>query len=231
MRANPVQSVTRGFTVALLLACICACEKKAIPPRGETEASAPAVDPVTYLSQGERVFFDDFERDELGSSWTTKHPGWRIEAGVLRDDNAKNEGLWLNQPLPKKVRVSFKIRSNSMPAGKKVPGDLKCEAFATKQEHEAGYVFINGGWSNQLDVIARLDEHGADRLEQPAHKVKADEWSQWDVVRAGNNIYWFKAGKLLMHYPDANPIEGPFFGFNNWESRSSFDDLAVFELP
>ena len=107
-----------------------------------------------------------------------------------------------------------------MPAGKKFPGDLKCEAFATKQEHEAGYVFINGGWSNQLDVIARLDEHGTDRLEQPAHKVKADAWSQWDVVRAGNNIYWFKAGKLLMHYPDANPIEGPFFGFNNWESRS-----------
>lgn len=208
-----------------------ACEKKPIPPRNASQGQQAQVDPADYLTQGTRVFFDDFEREALGESWTTKHPGWRIESGVVRDDNAKNLGLWLNQPTPQKTRISFKIRSGSMPAGKTFPGDVKCEAFATKQEHQAGYVFINGGWSNQLDVVARLDEHGADRKEQPAARVKADEWVQWDIIRTGKDLYWFRAGSLLMHYRDESPVRGDFFGFNNWESRIAFDDLAIYELP
>ena len=207
------------------------CERKAIPPRSESRATAPDSDPLSYLAQGERIFLDDFERTTLGEDWTTRHDGWRIVDGSLYDESAKNAGVWLRQPLPEKVRVSFKIRSASMPAGTPFPGDLKCEAFATRQEHQAGYVFINGGWSNQLDVIARLDEHGTDRKEQPAAQVEPDAWVQWDIVRVGGAIHWFRGGALLMSYPDPKPIDGHYFGFNNWASRASFDDLAVFQLP
>jgi hypothetical protein len=220
----------------LFIACVFSlsllgCERKAIPPRSDAQVVRQETDPARYLSQGDRVFFDDFERATLGEAWTTKHEGWRIVDGALYDENAKNAGLWLTQPLPENVRVSFKIRSGSMPAGKTFTGDLKCEAFATKREHQAGYVFINGGWSNQLDVIARLDEHGADRKEQPAAAVEPDTWVQWDIVRTGGEIFWFRAGALLMSYKDANPVQGHFFGFNNWASRASFDDLAVFQIP
>jgi hypothetical protein len=223
--------ITALLIMSLFSLSLLGCERKAIPARGVSEAARQQVDPLSYLSQGERIFFDDFERTSLGEAWTTQHKGWRIVEGSLYDENAKNAGLWLVKPLPEKVRVSFKIRSGSMPAGKTFPGDLKCEAFATKPEHQAGYVFINGGWSNQLDVIARLDEHGTDRKEQPAAKVAPDAWVQWDIVRISGDVHWFRAGALLMSYKDANPVDGHYFGFNNWESRASFDDLAVFQIP
>lgn len=231
MRLEPWSLYAKLSIVCVFSLSLLGCERKAIPPRNESPAVQQEQDPSRFLSQGERVFFDDFERTSLGESWTTKHPGWRIVEGALYDESAKNAGVWLKQPLPKNVRVSFKIRSGSMPTGKTFAGDVKCEAFATKPEHQAGYVFINGGWSNQLDVIARLDEHGTDRREQPAAAVEPDRWVQWDIVRAEGDIYWFRAGALLMTYPDAMPVDGHYFGFNNWESRASFDDLAVFQLP
>jgi hypothetical protein len=217
------------------------CDRKAIPARSEspvvaqappTPAASPAAPaPESWLAKGERVFFDDFERPELGASWTTTHRGWRIVDGSVFDENAKNAGLWLEHPLPERARVSFRARSGSMPAGKPFPGDVKCEVFATTAEHQAGYVLINGGWNNQLDVIARLDEHGKDRAEQPAERVLPDAWAQWDIVRVDGSLYWFREGKLLMSYVDAEPIQGTVFGFNNWASRVSFDDLAVYALP
>jgi hypothetical protein len=213
------------------------CEGKAIPARSEsqplvqTPLATPEISPTSWLTKGDRVFFDDFERAELGDSWTTTHRGWRIVDGSVFDDSAKNAGLWLEYPLPRRARISFRARSESMPDGKPFPGDVKCEVFATRAEHQAGYVLINGGWANQLDVIARLDEHGKDRMEQRAEAVVPDVWAQWDIVRADGNVHWFRDGKLLMSFVDEDPIHGSYFGFNNWESRSSFDDLAVYALP
>ena len=49
-------------------------------------------------------------------------------------------------------------------------GDLKVEvwgdgrSYATSASYTAtGYVFIFGGWHNQISAIARMNEHGQDR--------------------------------------------------------------------
>ena len=35
---------------------------------------------------------------------------------------------------------------------------------------------------------------------------------------------------LHLTYPDTEPLTGRFFGFNNWEAKVTFDNLAVYDL-
>jgi hypothetical protein len=207
----------------LLLAAFPGCEKRALPPKNDPS-------PRAHLVGGTLVFSDDFERIELGDSWRTKHPGWTLKDGALNDTNAKNAGVWLTQPLPDRVRVEFTARSEALTDGKPFPGDLKCEIFATQPEHQTGYILINGGWSNRLDVIARLDEHGEDRLTRDSSRVEPSVAYRWAIVRVDDSVQWFRDGKLVLSFPDADPVQGHYFGFNNWASNAFYDDLAVYAL-
>ncbi|MGM0575704.1 MAG: hypothetical protein ACQEXJ_08250 [Myxococcota bacterium] len=210
-----------------------ACERKAIPPRTSTTAGGAGTaeeDPSALLEGGTLVFSDDFEREDLGDDWTTEHEGWRIVDGELGSTAAENEGLWLADELPEHARIEFDARSLPLPGGKPFPGDIKAEVFAEEPEHEGGYVIINGGWNNRLDVIARKDEHGTDRRERPAAEVEPGKTYRWAIARRDGTLYWFRDGELQMRYPDANPVRGRYFGFNNWRTNVRYDDLAVYRL-
>ncbi|TNF29769.1 MAG: hypothetical protein EP329_14960 [Deltaproteobacteria bacterium] len=207
------------------------CPKRVIPARGD----APGVE--RFLEGGERVFEDHFERAELGPDWKTEMPyaqdkrGWRIENGWLHATQPENAGAWLMKLLPEgPTRVEFTARSEPKADGS-FPGDLKCEIFATEPRHEAGYSVINGGWNNTLDVIARLGEHGKDRLAQNARPVIQSTAHRWAIVRSEQKVYFFRDGELVMTYTDEAPVPGRYFGFNNWASNAYFDDVAVYRLP
>ena len=60
--------------------------------------------------------------------------------------------------LPREARIEFEATALSDVR------DLKVEVFRTRREH-AGYVVIFGGWRDRVSVLARLDEHGKDRIE------------------------------------------------------------------
>ncbi len=134
------------------------------------------------------------------------------------------------------VRIEFDARSDEFERkGKTVfPGDLKCEAFTVSPEHQTGYVFIFGGWSNRVNRIARLEEHGegdgARIVDGPKHKVKAGHTYRMKVVRVGKVMAWYADDVYLAHMEDPELIEGRHFGFNNWRSRLTFDNLAVYSL-
>jgi len=212
------------FIAALLLTTgTASCEKRALPPE-----ATPS--PKALLVGGELVFSDDFNRDEIGENWQTGHPGWTLEQGALHDTNAKNAGIWLQRELPLRTRVEFTARSEPLPDGKTFPGDLKCEIFAQTPAHQGGSVLINGGWGNRLDVIARLDEHGDDRLTREAAPVEPSTEYRWAVARADDTVHWFRDGQLILSFPDAAPIDGRYFGFNNWASNAYYDDLAIYAL-
>ena len=96
-------------------------------------------------------------------------PGAVIDRGVLRLADLHNHPVWLNRELPDAVRVEFDAWAETD------EGDIKVElagdgvSFAKTASYTAtGYVFIFGGWNNSLNVIARLDEHGDDRVAAPA---------------------------------------------------------------
>ncbi len=229
---NPLQA-SAALVALFALAALPGCERKAIPARGVAAAASEAkvTAPAALLTGGTEVFRDDFERAELGSSWRSDHKDWRLDQGWLRSSAVDNAGVWLVRELPERARIEFDAKSMPMPDGKPFPGDIKCEVFATELAHQAGYVIINGGWQNRLDVVARLDEHGVDRKERPAAQVVPDRVYRWAIARdEAGTLHWFRDGVLQMSYPDAAPVPGRHFGFNNWRTNVAFDNLAVFRL-
>ena len=217
---------------------VTACGKNPIPEHVTQEQvtrEIAAQDPARLLTGGTRVFFDDFERETLGENWVferiaseDKPATWTIEGGWVKNDDAKNQGAW-TKVLPETgdVRIEFLAKSDKPKTGR-FPGDLKCEAFATEPAHEKGYSFINGGWNNQFDTIAKLGEHSADDKRKAALPVGEGQVHRFAVILDGTKLHLFRDGSHLYTYEDPNPVRGPWFGFNNWLSNTSFDELAVY---
>ncbi|MEM1347611.1 MAG: hypothetical protein AAGI01_03580 [Myxococcota bacterium] len=184
--------------------------------------------------QGERrlLFEDDFERTELGRHWSRGEGEggtgrWILEGGEVRARDMHNDPLWLSRPLPENVRVEFDAKARS------ADGDLKFEIFGDGKRHESGYIVIFGGWKNSLDVIARLDEHGADRKEQRTRKVSPNTSHRLALERRDGTLTFFVDGEMVMQYQDREPLVGlkhRFFAFNGWEAPVSFDNLKVWAL-
>ena len=195
----------------------------------ERESEPPATQGVELdLAAGELVFEDDFEREELGEKWETGFEGWELSEGALTVQGARNDALWLQEPLPEQFRVSFTARSDSD------DGDIKFEILGDGATHESGYVGIFGGWQNRLNIIARLDEHGDDRLVgADGYSVEPGRIYQMDVARVDDSLLWYVDGELFLAYEDENPLRGDdhrYFGFNNWETELTFDEFRIYDL-
>lgn len=193
-------------------------------------ACTPQGDPAI----GPEGFVDDFDRAALGEVWNDTGGGWRIVDGELRGRNARNRPLWLRRTLPRDVRVELDARSASP------EGDLKFELFgdgvsrATAQSYVAtGYVVIFGGWNNTTNVLARLDEHGDDRVVGPRKRVEPGHTYHMVAERRGSVLTITVDGEELLRMDDPDPLEGrghDHFGFNDWEAEVYFDDLRITPL-
>ena len=212
----PHSAVLRGgllLFLALAIATGPACGKK----------KRKAASNADGLTGGVLVFSDDFQRDSVGDQYRTHSQKWSILDGWLHVQGDRNEGLWLTVPLPERVRVEFDARSMTP------EGDIKCEIFNTEARHQTGYIAILGGWKNAISVLARMDEHGEDRMETDA-KVAIGQVHHFALVRTEGSLRWYVDGRLVLAYPDEEPVRGPFFGFNNWNSDVYFDNLAINRL-
>ncbi len=195
---------------------------------------------VAPPSGGTLVFEDTFDRAEVGDGYTQADAdygwtagSWKIEDGRLVGEKIHNAALWLDQRLPKRVRIEFDARAHTG------EGDVKCEVFGDGKTHQSGYIIIHGGWKNSTVCIARQDEHGEDRKVDNRdcgvrggrrQCVESDVDYHWAVVRDQGDLEWYLNGSLVMRYPDTEPIQGRHFAFNNWEARVSFDNLKIYDL-
>ncbi len=179
-------------------------------------------------------FYDDFERAQLGKSYKKTGGNWRIDNGQLRVDGAKNRPLWLLRTLPRDVRVELDARSESP------EGDIKVEIFgdgASYAKHDSyeatSYVIIFGGWNNSKNVLARMDEHGEDRVVGPPRKVEPGRTYHFRIERVGGTLTVWVDDQVLLEMVDPAPLGGrghDHFGFNNWKSDLWFDNLKVTPL-
>ncbi len=214
-------------TLALLALGASACEE--LPRSYSTVAESAPVEGGTVL------FSDTFDGAALGGAWKATGKGARIVDGALQLKGMRNHPLWLDIALPDDVQISFDAWAD------KVEGDIKVElagdgeSYATQASYTAsGYVVIFGGWNNQLDVIARQDEHGADRIELPSAKVEPGRRYHFEVIRRGQEIVWKLDGRVHMRYVDPEPLRGAgqdHFAFNNWSAPTHFDNLVITALP
>jgi hypothetical protein len=176
-------------------------------------------------------FFDDFERVRLGDAYKKTGGNWRIEEGELHVKGAKNHPLWLLRTLPWDVEVEFDVRSETP------DGDIKVEIFGDGASHAksdryeaSSYVVIFGGWNNSKNVLARMDEHGADRVVGPPKRVEPGRTYHFRITRVGGTLKVLVDDELLLEMHDREPLGGrghEHFGFNNWQSDLWFDNLEV----
>jgi hypothetical protein len=179
-------------------------------------------------------FRETFDGTELAKHWNNTGGAYTVRDGKLRVQGARNRPLWLRRTLPRDVRIEFDVRSNSP------DGDIKAEVFgdgvskATEASYTAtSYVVIFGGWSNKLNVLARLDEHGDDRVVGKARKVVQGQTYHMKIERRGATIAAWVDGEPLVSMTDPDPLEGPghdHFAFNNWQAELWFDNLVISPL-
>ncbi len=241
---------------------VCACSEKPHPPMpGQSNTLTPldtaraAAPPATFapppptaipaakpLGDG---FSDGFDRAELGPDWNnTGGPVYRLEGGKLTFAMAHNHPLWLNRALPRDVRVDFDC------AGLSPEGDLKVELFGDGAKYEndddvrqdvqytsSGYIFIFGGWHNQLSTLVRQMEHAWQYDKRVPRRsdvhVEPGRSYHWTLTRKGAHLEWLLDGKLFLAADDPAPLEGPGhdrFAFEGWESPASCDNLKIVPL-
>ena len=213
-------------------------------PRRAT-AGATASARATPGPQIDQPFVDTFERGEPGPDWNVTGSGWAIKEGRLCVSNAHNHPAWLRRRLPTNARIEFEATSAS------ADGDLKAEAWGDGRSSATGnsytgatsYLVIFGGWKNSLHVLARLDEHGADRkalhveageTDPRAQPVLPDRAYRFKIERAdGKTVRYFVDEIEILSFKDPSPLAGvghEHFAFNDWEVPACFDNLIITPL-
>lgn len=181
------------------------------------------------------VWEDDFERSSIGKNYLPTRHIYRIEDGVLRVEGAENHPLWLRKKLPRDVIIELDVKSDSN------TGDIKVELFGDGKSHahnkgaytSTGYVILAGGWNNKKSLIARQNEHGREMASNSSMRVTPGKWYHWKIQRKGETITWWIDGKEFLVYQDQRPLQGKghhYFGFDNWRSDCSFDNLKITPL-
>jgi hypothetical protein len=203
------------LVLALLALSVSACV-----PRGD-----PALD---------GTFEDDFNRAELGPMWRNTGGPYQLVDGKLKVRGARNKPLWFRRTLPRDVRIEIDVRSESP------DGDIKFEVYgdgvskATSLSYTAtSYVVIFGGWSNSLNVIARMDEHAENRAVGPRRKVVPGQTYRMKIERKGDTITAWADDQQLASMKDPNPLWGKghdHFAINNWNAELWFDNLKITPL-
>jgi hypothetical protein len=181
-----------------------------------------------------KPYADDFDRAELGPAWRNTGANYHLDKGELVVSMAHNHPLWLTSPIPRDALIELDAWSNDD------AGDIKLEvwgdgkSYAKSLEYTAtSYVFIFGGWHNRLAVIARMNEHGADRKEKAGFPVEKGRKYHFRIERRGGQIDWQIDGQPFMAYDDKRALDGPdhaYLGFNDWEAELHFDNLKITPL-
>jgi hypothetical protein len=173
----------------------------------------------------------------LGEVFYATGDGYRGERGALSAHGAHNHPLWLRKKLPRDVRIEFDAWSTEP------NGDLKVEVFGDGHSFDpdggrytaTGYEVIFGGWFNARSIIARLDEHGTEMAARTEPRVVPGRHYHWRIERRGKAITWFidDLATPFLRYEDPRPLDGAgheYFGFNNWETDTWFDNLVIAPL-
>jgi hypothetical protein len=182
----------------------------------------------------------------LGPNWyQSKTSAWNIENGRLCGRGARNHGVWLRKPIPINARIEFDAIASSTDGDLKGEfwGDGQSSATSVSYTNATSYLAILGGWKNSFHVLARMNEHGADRKEikvdkdsddSRQHPVSVGQAYRFKVERSdGKTVRFSVNGIEYLSYSDAEPLVGighDHFGFNNWEVKVCFDNVKVTPL-
>jgi len=189
---------------------------------------------------------EDFNRSTLGPDWNATSDAWKLDDGRLCVKGAKNHPAWFVPRLPRNARIEFDVTGGSP------DGDLKAEAWGDGHSVSSGatyddatsYIVILGGWKNHFNVLARLNEHAANRMEHRLIPGSEDPRLQpivegrtyhVEIERGDGKTVRMTVDDTLLHeLEDPQPLAGPgheHFAFNDWNVPVCFDDFLVTPYP
>jgi hypothetical protein len=218
---------------------------RALPPTVQT-AAAPSGAPANEDPPLTAPFKESFNGPSISPDWAATSSAWRIDGQQLCVAHAKNHPLWLKRRLPKNARIEFDAQSSSPEGDLKAEywGDGRSAAETVSYNAATSYLTIFGGWKNSFHVLARIDEHAPNRPEvrlddssddPRARRVVPNQFYHFKIIRDdGRTVRWYVDDLEILTYPDPEPLTGvghDHFGFNDWDVRVCFDNLAVVPLP
>ena len=123
-------------------------------------------------------------------------------------------------------------------------GDGRSGAAGTTYDDATSYLAVLGGWKNERHVLARLSEHGEDRMELSVDP-RSDDPRQRRLApgqpyrfrfdrRDGRTLRWEVDGTTLFELEDDDPLAGDghdHLGLNDWDAPVCFDDLRIEPFP
>ncbi|WP_437636059.1 hypothetical protein [Sorangium sp. So ce854] len=244
------RAAVRVFAVpGLLVSASCVPEGPATGDASTRPAGTVATSASTAATGAARgaqgVFEDDFNRSALGPDWNALSPRWKIDDGRLCARGARNRGVWLKRPLPQNARIEFDAIAEAPDGDLKAElwGDGRSGATTASYTNATSYLVILGGWKNTKHVLARLDEHGADRLEidvdpdsddERARPVAPGQPYRFHIERRdGKTLSWSVNGVEYLELSDPEPLSGPgheHLGFNDWDAPVCFDNVRITPL-
>jgi len=228
---------------AALGLCLSGCVPEGPPtpaftPDASTENTSPTDMIVTR-------FVDEFNRPAIGSDYEVKSSAWHIKDGRLCAEDAKNQRIWLKKRIPINARIEVDATALSTDGDIKIEawGDGKSGAAGTTYSDATSYIAIFGGWKNSFHVLARLDEHGKDRMalavapgtdDERQRPVEAGQPYHLVIERKnGTTVRFAVNGVDYFQFADQAPLAGPghdHVGFNDWTAPVCFDNLSITPL-
>jgi hypothetical protein len=178
-------------------------------------------------------FTDDFERVEVGPAWFNTGADYRVVEGKLSVAGAHNHPLWLRRRLPRNVIVELDVLSRSP------DGDIKLELFGDGESFDpdkgeyfpSGYVFVFGGWHNQLSIIGKKGEHqDGVKVKRAEPRVVPNRSYHFTITRKDGVLDWKIDGQPFLNWHDPDPLTGErqeYFGVGNWEADVTYDNLKI----
>jgi hypothetical protein len=247
----------RSAAPPLLAVAVAACVPEGPATNPDAGAAPSPLQPISTARasaepNGEREdppilepFEDSFDRAALGPDWLALSPAWKIHEGRMCVRGAKNKGAWLRRVLPDRARIELEATADSPDGDLKLElwGDGKSGATGTSYTNATSYVLILGGWKNTKHVLARLDEHGADRLDLDVDPTADDERLRpvepgqpyrFSIERSdGKTLVVSINGQTLFRWSDPAPLAGDghdHLGLNDWDAPVCFDNLRIIPL-
>jgi hypothetical protein len=185
----------------------------------------------------EGKWVEDFERTEIGANYRPTADNYSISNGSLSAKGAFNHPLWLRKKLPANAVIELDCWSNSADGDIKVElyGDGSSYAKDKGQYTSTGYVAVFGGWNNSKSILAKGNEHGKEIASRTQPKVEVGKHYHWKLVRQGGKLDWFidDMEQPFLSLEDPAPLSGSghaYFGINNWQSDSWFDNVTITPL-
>jgi hypothetical protein len=162
------------------------------------------------------VYFDDFERPEIGSEWKTLRGRWQITDGHV----ACREVSFLAyaRPLSAPVRIEFDARSAH-------PGDLTA-FWGTREEAYVGGYFI--GFASNGNTANKILRLGQDVAMNTGPLARPNQWHHIIGQVFGGQVQLIVDGELALEYEDKEPLTKPdTAGVIAW-GEGEFDNLRIY---